>query len=533
MGNCNERSVRANLSLFASPFKMDNRIIYTLSKSQLFVRTVIKHYYEGPPQPSWDLRFHLSFMFMKSFFSDIIEKTIEEAQILTSVPPPTPSNVCINPVIIPNTYRDKAKVPLDKILKPYEQVLDESWKAYYDDNGIESEWIYMKDDEFFNQEKRQSVILYLHGGGYYLCSSQLVRGCTYRLAQASGSRVLAVNYRLAPQHEFPAALHDAMAAYMYLLDPPEDSDYQAFHPSQIVIAGDSAGGGLSLAMVLVLRDAGLPMPAGVIGFSPWVDLTHSMPSIVSEDFDETDYIPRTIFSHPPSPLLEKYEQRAKAFSAKVKNFKLSYVIEESLKREERIQLYAPNEALAIPYVSPLLAESLGGLPPMLLQAGDGERLRDEIIYFSFKASNPAKYQFPEYATRDFERSPFQTPTKTILEVYDDMCHVWQLFSTRPTQISMERVAAFIQRLTSINNAISQLPSSSSLTTARILPTGEEKPLLKHHLDVLDWKYVGILPNISHLKIESKSQNITQNYFSYFVIILLCVTILYMAISLSY
>jgi monoterpene epsilon-lactone hydrolase len=121
-----------------------------------------------------------------------------------------------------------------------------------------------------------ATVLYLHGGGYYFCSPQTHRSIVFALARRSGARLFSLDYRLAPEHPFPAALDDALAAYRRLL-----VDGVAAHA--IVIAGDSAGGGLALATLLALRDAGDPLPAGGVLFSPWTDLAASGASIVTND----------------------------------------------------------------------------------------------------------------------------------------------------------------------------------------------------------------------------------------------------------
>lgn len=82
-------------------------------------------------------------------------------------------------------------------------------------------------------------------------------------------RVCAIDYRLAPQHPFPAAVEDALATYLYLIDPPKEANLKPIDPKKIVIAGDSAGGGLSFALLMAIRDAGLPAPAGAMTLSPW------------------------------------------------------------------------------------------------------------------------------------------------------------------------------------------------------------------------------------------------------------------------
>lgn len=108
-----------------------------------------------------------------------------------------------------------------------------------------------------------------------------------RHARKLGARAFSPSFRLAPQYPFPCSLQDALAAYLYLIDPPDsakidgtDDPPKAIHAHNIVLYGDSSGGALALSLLVVLRDAGLPMPAGCVLMSPWVDLTHSFPSVM-------------------------------------------------------------------------------------------------------------------------------------------------------------------------------------------------------------------------------------------------------------
>src|SRR5882757_2676138 len=115
-----------------------------------------------------------------------------------------------------------------------------------------------------------AAILHFHGGGYVLGSPRTTRTVTAGLARHTGLPVLAPDYRLAPEHPFPAAIDDAVAAYTWLTGA-------GFAPDHVVISGDSAGGGLTMALLLALRDRNLPLPAGAIGISPMLDLTLSSP----------------------------------------------------------------------------------------------------------------------------------------------------------------------------------------------------------------------------------------------------------------
>src|SRR5436309_7522900 len=118
------------------------------------------------------------------------------------------------------------------------------------------------------------VVLYLHGGGYVIGSPRSHRHLAAAIARSAGTRALLLDYRLAPEHPFPAALEDSVAAYQWLLG-------QGIAPERVVVAGDSAGGGLTVATLLALRDRGLPRPAGGVCISPWVDLTNSAASYVT------------------------------------------------------------------------------------------------------------------------------------------------------------------------------------------------------------------------------------------------------------
>ena len=174
------------------------------------------------------------------------------------------------------------------------------------------------------------VILYLHGGGYVSGSPRTHRALVGHLSRHAQARVLAPDYRLAPEHVYPAALEDAWAAYWWLLN----KDIAA---KCIVVAGDSAGGGLTLALLMALRDAGAPLPAAAMCFSPWVDLALTGSSLHT-------------------------------------NKATDYINEEILKATA--QMYLGGHDPYDPLVSPLYGD-LHGLPPLLVQVGSAELLYDD------------------------------------------------------------------------------------------------------------------------------------------------------------
>lgn len=205
------------------------------------------------------------------------------------------------------------------------------------------------------------TILYLHGGAYVVGSITTHRMLAADLAKYSNARVLLIDYRLAPEDPFPAGLEDAITAYQWLLESGTPAE-------EILIAGDSAGGGLALAALLKLRDEGLPLPAGGILLSPWTDLTMSGDSIKSKT--QKDFI----------------------------------LDADHLSRMAK--LYAGEADLRHPHISPLFAD-LRGLPPLLIQVGTDEILLDDSVRLAESA---------EKAGVDVQ-----------LEVYEEMFHVFHMF----------------------------------------------------------------------------------------------------------
>jgi monoterpene epsilon-lactone hydrolase len=149
---------------------------------------------------------------------------------------------------------------------------------------IPAEWISIKGKEHNGQ-----VVLYFHGGGFVMGSPRTHRAVTWRLARETGRRVLAIEYRKAPDHAFPAWVDDGAAAFQWLLD-------QGYAPKDILVAGDSAGGNMALATVYRLRREGRPLPGGLILFSPWGDLGCVAKSYRRNAFSEAMFQSKNVVS---------------------------------------------------------------------------------------------------------------------------------------------------------------------------------------------------------------------------------------------
>lgn len=227
-----------------------------------------------------------------------------------------------------------------------------------DDSGVPCEWISVP------ETREDKVLMYFHGGGYVFGGLDSHRDIGWRLATAAKMRVLMVDYRLAPEHPFPAALEDATNCYRWLLE-------HGFEPDNIAIGGDSAGGGLSVALLINLRNLGLPLPSACVLLSPWTDLTMSGDSMA--------------INAPVDPMLSKTSLDKMA----------AYYLG---KRDRRA-----------PLASPLFGD-VSGLPAIYIQVGSLEVLRSDAERLADKIR--------------------EAGGEVLLEVWPGMFHVFQVFAAR-------------------------------------------------------------------------------------------------------
>ncbi|MBE5946271.1 MAG: alpha/beta hydrolase [Lachnospiraceae bacterium] len=217
----------------------------------------------------------------------------------------------------------------------------------------------------WKDSKNDKVVLQLHGGGYVTALRNSYRTMAGLYSEVGkGVSVLTIDYRIAPEHPFPAALDDALCAYRWLLD-------KGYTEDKIILGGDSAGGGLAMAMCHYFKDNSMKMPLGIVAMSPWTDLTSSGSSY--KDNKEKD----PIFGH-----------RNDIF--------------------ENDSPYVADESPSNPYISPLFGD-FEGFPPMLIQVGTEEMLLSDSLSVATKAK--------------------EAGVKVKLTIYEGMFHVFQLTAT--------------------------------------------------------------------------------------------------------
>ncbi|WVQ67321.1 uncharacterized protein L199_005517 [Kwoniella botswanensis] len=303
----------------------------------LVLETLFKHFIGPRPaadkgKAREDLMYDEAFVLMKTFLEIATKYPVAALQRFGQVRTPSPPWVGVHRVTIPrSSLNDAAEYMIQGFggeEMAYKIAGGTKWWQVRAGQGVEGEWIVMKKDwkgvvaeekrekkqraehgvreeeeegEFRPEMDRLRCMLYIHGGAYYWGSINTHRYTIWRYARKMHGRCFAVNYRKTPQYPFPCAIQDCLAAYLYLTNPPPEAKHRPVDPKSIILAGDSAGGGLCLALLQILRDTeGLELPAGAVLISPWSDLTHSFPSILQNT--ATDIVPPYGFIHKPSSL---------------------------------------------------------------------------------------------------------------------------------------------------------------------------------------------------------------------------------------
>ncbi|KAF9294075.1 hypothetical protein BGZ74_011424 [Mortierella antarctica] len=377
----------------AFPIRNLRRYI-TLLSQQLAIGAslIVKHPFKKPPVPTWPLHLTLFVAVIQAteahqehFVEDICDIRFWLDTFFHYLPKLPQMQIIPFKLPIPAHGRG-----LGGLLEPLEQaenghrVLPGQWIS---DSKVWSRIMHMPlarsaqgSKDPYAAREGEKVILYYHGGGYFICSTATHRELLWRISKATGRRIFG---------ELPEC---------------------GFDPANVTIAGDSAGGGLTVGLLMYHRDQGMPTPSKAVLLSPWLDLTMSCESWVT---NEMDYLPSPPkFEHSFNPISFYCQPNVKALSRH-------------------------------PYISPLLGY-LGELPPLLIQCGEAERLRDECVLFTYKAGG---------CLGSSNRLPFQSSSSprhqskhVELDMYPGMVHVFHAIPFLPeANIALERMLDFMQR----------------------------------------------------------------------------------------
>jgi acetyl esterase/lipase len=334
-------------------------------------------------------------------------------------------------IIIANRFRAQAKqIVKEFFIKTYglEFWYDEDVMDWSKSGKLRTEWVIPNKLTLSNNNP---VLLYIHGGGYIAGTFSNMRPVATKIAIDSNCLALGVDYRLAPEYTIQCMIEDVLATYFYLIS--KDADGFGMDPSQIAVGGESAGGGLASVFGHFIRDSGLPLPCGLVLLSPYVDVTHSQPSMINNA--EYDYLP-LMNKHMPGkrPNLKEHDcvwQKGYCHpSPKVRGPFLA-----------RGYPLCPYKFINSPMVSPMCDNKFTGLPPVLVEVGDVEVFRDEGIVYGQLIMN-------SYKLSDLQN-------KVIINVYEEMPHAWQhlLVFHDQTQRSIVNISEFLKVVFSKNSNV--------------------------------------------------------------------------------
>ncbi|KAF9886999.1 hypothetical protein FE257_010615 [Aspergillus nanangensis] len=448
-----------------------NTLALSVALTPTVISTLFSHYLNRKShhhKPSTYITYDEGIQIFREFLAYAAKHSVEDLQAFTNQKVPSPHWVRTQMVTIPTQYLGSAAKAIIAELGPngVDKVGGKEWWQWRGPaEDLKGEWIEMRKD--YNERKQtigqhpseRRIMLYIHGGAYYFGSME-----THRYQMQRHARKLKAQYRLAPQFPFPCALQDCLAAYLFLL--------KEHKPNEIIFAGDSAGGGMALSLLVIIRDQGLPLPAGAVLISPWVDLTHSFPSIVADN--PGDYLPSCGFRHKPSsawppPNSDELVSMKKSLGKKAAKVidvdrlappphghdqasARGYSIHGSIAsdtadaRKHPLERSEPND-ISVPIDGQTVEPSLGGLPPLQVLVGGGEMLRDEQIYVAHKAADPTAYPPSDKYLDEYDPKReilHKHPgTYVQLQVWDGLCHVAPTLSfTPPAKYMYRSIAQF-------------------------------------------------------------------------------------------
>lgn len=409
-------------------------LLFFLPKIPFILRIIIFHLFRvSEPSNYLDLRCNVTVSFLRNVLAPSKPMPVSKTQALSTRDPGIKGRIWVSTVRSQVPPEDNIRATLlaaiDSLKKQFATgdcripdivPVEAEWTGYRANATPISRLPAISEKEKYSEMMKECknpnvTVLYFHGGAYYLCDPATHRSATKKIAKLTGGRVYSVRYRLAPQNPFPSALLDALASYFTLLYPPPGSIHDAVAAGDIVLAGDSAGGNLSLALLQTLLeirrqnrkvtwfgdDREVPLPAGIACNSPWLDMVQSLPSWTKNR--QWDYLP------PPDLITEKTKTPADSIWPA---------------QPPRKHIFIDDTYLLHPLANLQLNVSWEGAPPVYMCCG-WECLSDEIKYLAKKLTDDG--------------------VTVVFEEYEAMPHVFAMIlsSTPQSKRCMEGMTRFI------------------------------------------------------------------------------------------
>ncbi|KXN72384.1 alpha/beta-hydrolase [Conidiobolus coronatus NRRL 28638] len=384
-----------------------------------------------PHSIHWPKSINIVTKIVKALFNTLGEYGLEEMQFLSSISKFfPPQNLVVKTKTVPSLFRGKAhdymKSGFLNKYGEYPQPEESHWSK-----AKPLEYIWVKSQQFKNSPMK-SVILYIHGGAYCLGHPANYNSIYETLSSQSQSDVIGIDYRKGPQCTLTGMIEDVIACYFYITSPESEGGL-GIAPSNVVVGGDSAGGGLTSNLCHILKNFGGEQPAGIFLWSGSIDLTFTQPSRLENS--SVDILPNVIYPPPTIGNGYKLDTGEFIFMYKQADSKVQNRIEKDG------MALGPKYMYQYPEITPIFDSDMSNLPTTLIVTGDRDGFRDlSIVYGKRRAETEKKTGINRYKLPNVQ---------TI--IYEDMPHIFMVMPEERCKQALELTGEFIDQVLSISN----------------------------------------------------------------------------------
>ncbi|KXN66920.1 alpha/beta-hydrolase [Conidiobolus coronatus NRRL 28638] len=390
----------------------------------------------GPPCKSWNFT-TWSYVYLYRYYESLPFDNLEDwRQWFIDMCETWPKRSIVEKIEISDRFREKAhELVVNHLAKVYGG--DGIWYGeechWKNSPPLQAEWNIPNDKTL---DVNSKVIFYIHGGAFVTMAYSEFRSYLESITLETGALAFGIDYRLAPEYPAPCQLEDVLAGILYLTSTIDEGG-KGLNLNQIVVSGDSAGGGIASSICHFMRDIQLGQVAGSVLFSPWIDLASSHPSCEGSDYRDIS-----------SPMTNMVHSTGTPDDMPIGMFMGMYYASDDLVKKrllERGHHLAPVKYLNTPIVSPLCDNCFRDLPPTLVIAGECERLRDESYLYHEQITS-------SYTEDELKR--FKIPPSTT-HIYEEMFHVFAplLPEINTSKMATKRVINFINQCFALNTTL--------------------------------------------------------------------------------